>query len=286
MSLRKGTRIRHPKLPAWGLGEVLEDSNGVNVRAFFVNEGEKTLLLKFVKPEVVPKDEASHPVLDNLKISNDPKAIKYQSLAKSIEYFLSEYPGGFYGDSFIDEERNYKVEAHRLGNELLGQAELADLVGSEQYEEVCKRAFKVANKTNLIFPNEKMALKDGLTNADSQEKFAKLFQNFLYGQGELINRFSDFAKHLENIDAAKWPTVSYFPFILRPDKFMFVKPTITQHAANLSAYELNYKPQLNWLTYKSVLNFSQYLKSELAELKPRDMIDVQSFMWCVAPSSS
>lgn len=284
MKLKKGSRIRHPKLPAWGLGEVLEDSNGESVKAFFVNEGEKTLLLKFVQPELVPEAEASHPVLDNLKISSDPKAIKYQSLPKSIEYFLSEFPGGFHGDRFNDEERGYKIEAHNLGRELLGQTQLADLVNSERYDEICKRALKVANKTNLIFPNEKMALKDGLVHIDSQEKFAKLLQSFLYGDMEVSTRFSDFAKHLENIGAAKWTTVSYFPFILRPDEFMFVKPMITQHIASLCGYELNYKPQLNWLTYQSVLNFSQYLEEELSELKPRDMIDVQSFMWCIAPT--
>lgn len=36
-------------------------------------------------------------------------------------------------------------------------------------------------------------------------------------------------------------------------------------------------------SYKSLLEFSEYLKSELAELNPKDMIDVQSFMWCIAP---
>jgi len=34
---------------------------------------------------------------------------------------------------------------------------------------------------------------------------------------------------------------------------------------------------------EAVLRFSKFLRTELikAELKPRDMIDVQSFMWCI-----
>ena len=100
---------------------------------------------------------------------------------------------------------------------------------------------------------------------------------------DLEERFMQFSRALEEIGAAKWTTASYFLFIAFPDRYMFMKPTVTQSAAEVSAFEINYRPKLNWLTYKSVLAFSDYLKYELSELKPRDMIDVQSFMWCIAP---
>ena len=32
-----------------------------------------------------------------------------------------------------------------------------------------------------------------------------------------------------------------------------------------------------------VLAFANYLKAELVGLSPRDMIDVQYFMWCITP---
>ena len=46
-------------------------------------------------------------------------------------------------------------------------------------------------------------------------------------------------------------------------------------------------PQLNWKTYERVLAFSMWLFDELTErgLEPRDMIDVQSFIWCIGPES-
>lgn len=285
MKFEKGVRIRHPKMEDWGLGEVLEDSNGENVRAFFVVAGEKTLSLKHVQPVIVPVSQAAHPVLDNLKITSDASGIKYQSLPQSIEYFLTHFPQGFYGERFNDEEREYKMEAHALGQDLLGQNEFTKLVESGEFDEICKRALKLANKTNLIFPNEKMALKDGLVANTAKEEFAAQLHSLLYGNGQLGERFSTFAKMLESIDAAKWTTATYFLFILRPEQFMFVKPTITQHAASLCGFEIYYKPQLNWPTYQAVLKFSDYLRNELSELNPRDMIDVQSFMWCIAPSS-
>ena len=81
----------------WGLGEVLSDSNGENVNIFFVGAGEKTLSLKYVQPIKIQANEASHPVLDNLKIKKTSSGIKYQSLSESIQYFLSSSQKDFMG---------------------------------------------------------------------------------------------------------------------------------------------------------------------------------------------
>ena len=283
MEYKKGDRVKHPTKEDWGLGEVLENSNGDTVRVFFVGAGEKTLSLQYVQPIKIEGNEANNVVLDNLKISKSSSGVKYQSLPQSVQFFLEEFPEGFYGAKFKEHERDYKDKAHTLGSDLLGKEEISGLLESGDYFEIVKRALKVTNATNLIFPNEKMALKDGLQSPEAQKQFGEALYFLLYGEEELENRFVAFAKVLENIDAAKWTTATYFLFIIHPDKYMFVKPTITQYTSELCGYEVNYRPQLNWLTYKSVLGFSEYIKSEISELKPRDMIDVQSFMWCIAP---
>ena len=74
-------------------------------------------------------------------------------------------------------------------------------------------------------------------------------------------------------------------FLAFPEEHVFLKPTVTQHAADLVKAELNYRSELNWLTYSCLLEFAGYLKTELVKMGmgPRDMIDVQSFMWCIAP---
>jgi len=285
MQYKKGERVKHPTKDDWGLGEVLADSIGEAVRIFFVGAGEKTIALNYVQPLKVSGSESEHPVLDNLKISKSASGIKYQSLPQSIQFFLEQFPEGFFGQRFNKEEREYKEKAHTLALELLGETTFSTLVANADYLEIAKRALRVANATNLIFPNEKMALKDGLVTEIAQKEFSIALYGLLFGEEEPKKRFEAFANILEDIDAAKWTTASYFLFILHPDKYMFVKPTITQFASELCGFEINYKPQLNWLTYKSVLDFSNYLFSELAELKPRDMIDVQSFMWCIAPGT-
>jgi hypothetical protein len=68
--------------------------------------------------------------------------------------------------------------------------------------------------------------------------------------------------------------------------FAGIKPTITKNAADICGFDLHYRPALNWATYSAVLRFSELLKNSLVDLKPRDMIDVQSFMWCIRPDKA
>ena len=281
MAHKKGDRVKHPTRGDWGLGEVLEDSVSGNTRVFFVGSGAKVISDQYVSLQPVVGSAAKHPVLDNLHLSKAP-GIKYRSLPDSIQYFLEQYPGGFHGDRFLQEERNYKAAAHETAISLLNESEFRGLCAIGEHAETCARAQKVVNATNLIFPNEKMAFRDGIKSPDRQQAFAEGLFEALYGSEELEDRFEKYSKLLGHFGADKWTTATYFQFILFPEEFMFVKPTVTQNAAAVSGFEIYYKSQLNWVTYKQVLAFSQYLRRELSELKPRDLIDVQSFMWCIA----
>lgn len=194
-----------------------------------------------------------------MKLTKGVKANRYQSIAQSIEFFLEEYPGGFHGEHFIEHERNYKVKAHETALSLLSQNEFESRLKANDYKEICKRALKIVNATNLVFPNEKMSLKDGLDKGENQIFFAEALYKLLFDQSKFKDRFSFFSDMLYKIGAAKWTIASYFLFIFFPKEYMFVKPTATKNAANLSAFQINYRSDLNWKTYKSVLDFSEYL---------------------------
>jgi hypothetical protein len=282
MWLKKEDRVRHPLKAEWGLGEVLEDSNGETVRVFFVGTGEKTLSLKHVTLECIPTDEAAHPVLDHLRVPEKRDRHQYQSVPESIERFRARYPQGFYDDRFVKEEREYKIHAHQVAQNLLSKSELARLLAANEDGEVCRRALSVAGETNLIFPHEKMALRDGLQSPAHQQAFATALCHLLYGDGDLQSRFETYAAILEGIGAAKWTIATYFLFIVYPEEYMLLKPIVTQKTAAISGFEIHYRPDLNWRTYRSVLAFANYLKAALIGLSPRDMIDIQSFMWCMA----
>jgi len=283
--INTGDKVRHPKMPDWGIGKVMEVTSDGKARIFFIHAGEKTILLSHVDFEKIEGEEASHPILDNPSFFERATVKGHRSLRDARLDFLKLFPDGFEDAGYLNEERNYKVAARELLLELLSEQAFRELLESGNFDEIVRRALQVANKTNLIFPNEKMGLKDGLKTPEHIQLFAERLFDLLYGNGEFRKRFETFAECLEEIEASKWTTMTYFTFLAFPEEHMFLKPEVTKHAAALTKAELNYKSDLNWLTYSCLLDFAKYLKDELVamEMNPRDMIDVQSFMWCITP---
>jgi hypothetical protein len=282
MKFTKNDRVRHRVKSDWGLGQILSVT-ATEVHVFFVEAGKKDFLLANANLEKVTGQEAQHPILDHLIVNDGGSLTSFKSIRQSIDRFLQIFPKGFYGDDFYDHERGYKEKAHRLAMEHLGKENFESLLASADYAGICKGAMKVANATNLIFPNEKMALNDGLVEPSYQKQFSEALFALLFSDNDPESTFTSFANVLEEIGAAKWPIVSYFPFITHLDRHIFIKPTITKNAAEVCAFDISYRPELNWNTYRLVLRLADHLFKEIAELKPRDMIDVQSFMWSIAP---
>jgi hypothetical protein len=279
IQMKKDDRVRHNAAPHWGVGKVLEDPISRKIRIFFTNAGERLIALP-ADIRVVTGKEASSSLLDNLSIASIDKKGTFKSLMELRTRFLDKFSGGFHGPKYIKVERNYKDEAHRLASELLDKRKFDATFRSGEYAELCDAAKSVVSKTNLIFPNEKMNFTDGLKTQRHQKEFVRRLFELLYGEESHQQRFMSLCEVLEDMGAAKWTVATYFPFLRYPSDFMFMKPLVTLRAAEVCGFDLNYKPALNWLTYSKLLEFSIYLMSELADLRPRDMIDVQSFIWC------
>lgn len=282
MEFKKNDRVKHPNKPEWGLGKVLEDSMEDKVRVFFKAAGEKTLSLKYVALTLVTGEEAKDRSLDSSQRVMPKRRRESKSLEQLKDKFLSQFPEGFSGKRYAEIERDYKVEACDLMREVLNAQRFDELLASSDYAEICRRALQVANKTNLIYPTEKIKLKSGLNSPERQRRFAESLHRLLRGEGSAEERFNQFADCLWEIEAAKWPIATYFLFIAQPESQMFLKPIVTQDAAAVCGFELNYRVEPNWLTYKCLLEFSHDLMGKLADLKPKDMIDIQSFLWCIA----
>jgi hypothetical protein len=76
-----------------------------------------------------------------------------------------------------------------------------------------------------------------------------------------------------------WPLVTVFGFIAQPGQHMFMKPNTMRAAALLYGYELHYRSRPNWQTYNDLLELARRVRSDQRDLGPRDLIDVQSFLW-------
>ena len=66
-----------------------------------------------------------------------------------------------------------------------------------------------------------------------------------------------------------------------PDVHIFLKPTATKKAAERYGFDFQYRSRPSWETYASLLEFARVIRHNLRDLRPRDMIDIPSFIWVI-----
>ena len=54
---------------------------------------------------------------------------------------------------------------------------------------------------------------------------------------------------------------------------------MTREAARRYGVELQYASRPSWPLYRSLLDFVAGVRRDIGDLRPRDMIDMQSFLW-------
>jgi len=198
--------------------------------------------------------------------------------------FLRFFPGGFTDETYLDWERDYKWEAHERWETTLGRDKLGELLDSGQFEEAARRAVTVESRTNLLFSFEKMALRDGVKTRAGARAFAQGLYDWLYGPGGERSKFETWCDNVAGLPRKQtrvltWPVVTVFGFIARPRAHVFLKPMVTRTAAREYGFDFQYESRPNWKTYASLLEFAGTVRRDLRDLSPRDMIDIQSFIW-------
>lgn len=206
--------------------------------------------------------------------------------ARCRRKFLRVFPEGFQDETYLDWERDYKWETHRRWRAGLGRSEFQRLLAGGNYREVAARAVRVEQQSrhSMIFSFEKMALRDAVRSHEGAERFAKGLYAFLHGRGRLEQRFSDWVDVVAGLPRRQtrvltWPLVTVFGFIAQPDTHIFLKPTVTRLAAAAYGFDFQYQTRPNWGTYANLLQFAETVRRDTADLAPRDMIDLQSFIW-------
>ena len=224
----------------------------------------------------------------------DPAVAARTSAAKSARSrparchrkFLRFFPGGFRDHTYLDWERDYKWETHERWEVALGRAEFRRLLRAGEHREIVSRAIRVEQQSrhSMMFSFEKMALRDAVRPDAGAATFASGLYEYLHGSGDLERRFTRWVETVASLPRRQtrvltWPLVTVFGFIAQPDRHMFLKPTVTKAAAAAYGFDFDYRSRPNWATYASVLEFARVVGSEVADLRPRDMIDIQSFIW-------
>jgi len=199
--------------------------------------------------------------------------------------FLRFFPQGFGDETYRDWERDYKVQAHQRWNELLSADTYAALLKDGKYQEAARRAVSIESRTNLLFSFEKMALRDAVRSPGGARAFAEGLYAFLHDDdGDGRGAFEAWCGVLAQLPRRQtrvltWPLATVFGFLAQPTRHIFLKPNVTRIAAREYAYDFRYASRPGWDTYASLLGFAGRIRRDQRDLRPRDMIDVQSFIW-------
>ena len=200
--------------------------------------------------------------------------------------FLRMFPGGFSDERYLAWERDYKVEAHRRWREEIGgKVDLAAALADGRHREVAAAAARIESSRALLFSFEKMALRDAVVRSpEGARAFADGLHDWLHGSGGEQARFERWVEVVQALPrrqtrVATWPVLTVFGAIARPKVHVFVKPLTIKRAAEAYAFDLTYSSKPGWATYSSVLDLARTVREDLADLGPRDQIDVQSFLW-------
>lgn len=217
------------------------------------------------------------------------REINSRALAKHKKRFLRFFPSAFRDQRYIDWEETYKMNAHYLWHELLGEETFRSLLRSRDHQEIATRALKVESKTNFLFSFEKIALRDALKERDGAITFAEGLFQLLHERGPLKERFVQWIVSVGDLPRKKsrvlsWPVLTLFPYIAQPSKHIIMKPTAMMKAAIELGYDLDYSSKPNFQTYERLLHLSDLMKRELSDLKPKNHMDTQAFLWVIGSS--
>lgn len=205
---------------------------------------------------------------------------------RSRRKFLRFFPDGFRDGTYLDWERSYKWETHQRWQEVLGRSSFRRLLSARRFVEIAALAVRVEQRSrhSMIFSFEKMALRDAVRSDAGARAFAEGLYEFLHGGRSTERRFENWVAVVAALPRKQtrvltWPLVTVFGFIADPQTHMFLKPNVTRTAANAYGFAFRYASRPNWETYASLLEFAQRVRRDLRDLRPRDMIDLQSFIW-------
>ena len=282
-TLSAGDRVTHPNQKEWGLGKVLSATPD-NLDVFFVGAGRKRLSRSFIQLEKAEGAATKHRLLDNLIETSEITSDGFVTVPMAIERFMANYPDGFEDAKFIKSARDANMHGHKFCAQLLSQEELSKLIAEGSFDAVCDRARHVESLANLLTKSERQALHEALELPACQKLFALGLADLLYGAESEEARFKHFLRTLGILQLNKWQFATLFSFIRHPQQFAFIKPTAIQNSARALCWRINYKADPNWKTYDAVIRLYSYVRTNLLEegLMPRDLIDVQAFIWSVA----
>jgi len=199
---------------------------------------------------------------------------RYFGIDAARRRFLALFPEGFTDAAYLRKERGYKTEAAVLLSQVM------------PLREARKPAMAAAGAMVSVFE----------TGSLHEDEIATM-RATLSGQGAIqfvqgASRFADgrYSEGLRMMEMAirphgrtTWPMVTYLPWLWMPEDHLFLRPSATRDFASRVGHGFSdeYEPGLLPDVYRSAQDLADRTRSDLEDMAPADMIDVQSFIWVV-----
>ena len=286
-----GVLVNMLSKPEWGPGKVVH-VNGDNLHIVFRDVEEKTAkIFKSGAPLIGKADTQTDAVLDNLPplIEKDGRwelPRTRLSLGAAKRKFLHFFPQGFVDPKYLSEERTYKLDAHqRFQNEMTTEI-IGELLKTGDIPALVKKGQSIIGAVNVLSRFESAAFNDAMRDIAAARGFYTALLTLLRATEITASDFQAFLDEVSSLPASRgrvetWPITTILLFLAQPNRFMFLKPEVTQAAAETLAFDLQYKSAPNWATYAALIRMGNVYLDLLKEMGARDFIDVQSFIFVV-----
>ncbi|MYD94149.1 MAG: hypothetical protein F4Y02_10745 [Chloroflexi bacterium] len=221
-------------------------------------------------------DETQDELWQRLKaaaLRGDPSFFGFDG---AVSRFRTIFPEGFRDAAYLQQERKYKVDARELLNSTVPVQEALTATG---FAASVVNAYRTTNIVHPVWEVPRMV--EALRSKDRDNLIQRLAAFALGDRSQL----SAIARVARKYDAAKWPLITYLPFLWdTPVPHVILRHEPTTRFASSVGHEFPhvYEARLVPAVYESLLDLLARTEHEISELEPRDTIDIQSFIWVVS----
>jgi hypothetical protein len=277
--------------PEWGPGKIVHVS-GDNLHIVFRDLDEKVAkMFRAGAPAISIAAAQNDSILDNLPPLSE-KDGRWElprtrlPLASAKRKFLHFFPMGFLDPKYLGDERDYKLAAHNRFEAEFSSGEMENLLKIGDITALVKKGAAILSAVNVLSRFESAAFNDAMRDVEAAREFYSTLLPLLTSSETVAADFQRYADVVNSLPAergrvATWPVATILPFLAQPSRYMFLKPEVTQVAAETLAFDLQYASAPNWTTYSALIRMGNVYLQLLQHMGARDFIDVQSFIYVV-----
>jgi hypothetical protein len=303
-NIRVGSYVTHSSRPTWGVGKVFAQSTQHVLVGFSrLPESERFKRLEWriglLERAGDVKQDAE---LDSWKVETDSTCHYIAAVSKkrparaglwtreeAMERFLIKYTNGFTDAWYRSSHRDARLAQHNLWNELFPGGTLRQHAAGQPHIAAQKmmQVLDMREKPLLNAKSELPRVRDAFMRTEKMTPFLIALADVLDADRPTQAQYEAYLTSFAALEATgtskslTWPMVTALPFIAKPSRHLFVKPTAMRAAAAGLGFDLSFKTTPNYKTYDRVMAFGDELLYFATPRGGEDMIDVNAFLGAI-----